>query len=493
MSVSLSSIPIKVYLVVDGAVVPITACHISFEVDGASVADCELAVGGANITGGATVTTLDYPRGTPAQIHVVLDNSLIGGSDYVPASGDNEVFNGYVDDCGPGSLSSGSFGVEIRLFGQLSRLDDGTLQASNYTASAWTDFSTPSPTSYGGALRLFPGLDQDFAQAYLAGTLGIATDKNSWAQSQAGLLVASQLGFTPNTAVAGILKDITGKFTWADRVEPGVRLNVAQLIEDWHRTSFRMTSWYGRFRQVGQLLGCRLIEDPQGLQWVPFTPFQNSTVATYKAILPSTYTAIAREVRDARQYSGWVLSPSQGAANFSVLTSGVWRRPGEAPGVIQITDAPPYMRSTFGNTYTSSESQDASEGFPSPSIVQSIGNLAAREVGLAANYMPRSYMVASPFVRTDLGLLTPVEIIYPDLHGVPTPPSIYGVVLGISISISSSPGSAVTRLRVGYARTASQQTLEVDDEPTPHPLWDSGYAGRSLVASSSGASPFIQF
>ena len=106
--------------------------------------------------------------------------------------------------------------------------------------------------------------------------------------------------------------------------------------------------------------------------------------------------------------------------------------------------------------------------------------------------MGRSLTLECPF-RMDIGVCTPVRMLYPDVAGtgLHEAAAIYGAVESVSIMLDASSKRAVTVLEIMYARSEQQQKQDIDSYPGPagqpsggapylHPIWAKTYLGRRL-------------
>jgi hypothetical protein len=239
-------------------------------------------------------------------------------------------------------------------------------------------------------------------------------------------------------------------------------------------------SFFNCFQQLGNTFGFRLLETPSSIKLIPFTPFVSSDNCT--PIEPDSYILVNRTVSSARQCSGVAFGNGSADGSSAAPFTGIYKRP-SGEGQLAVLPAPPHL-ATVSLANLTEDGTPANDGtllIPTEEVRATIGEAAAREACLQANYGDRYYTVVCPFVRLDLSPCSPVKIQYPSLYANigSFAASIYGSVRLVNISIDAE-GSVTTTLTVGYARTSSQQESEIDTSPRSHPIWATTFTGQGI-------------
>lgn len=192
-------------------------------------------------------------------------------------------------------------------------------------------------------------------------------------------------------------------------------------------------------------------------------------------------------------------SDAQGAATFSVY--GAYKRPGaptptntldpqgDALGLLLPMPAPVWLS---GKAARQETAVVVGTGLIGASAVEirRFGDPYARELALKQAYGGRSLVVECP-LRMDIGVCSPVKMVYPDVAGtgLQDAAAVYGAVESVTIILDAASKRAVTVLEIMYARSEKQQHQDIDPGPfggTPggptylHPVWAKAYLGSRL-------------
>lgn len=472
------------------ATVPISSFSVTFNAESPNLLTAQV-LPGTVMAQGQGLTTINFPRGTSVELFVeyktdfdVYTSGIRGG--YTPPTYSTfRLFRGYVDDIGPSSVQEGTFSIELRAEGYLNALNIGTLQSGRYLASSLIEFTNGAlplgSPFYGGEL-----VDEqsNFGRDFIRAMIRIA---NATGPQNSGSLTETVLSQyfgadSTNSVASGLLAGILTNLTYRKGVSLGVRSYVASWLGTMMRMDYKNASFYRRIADVGALLGFRLHETAEAITLVPYTPFVASK--SCRVISPDTYNRVGRVVESATQFQGIALAPSRGSDTPINVFVGHHARETSGPGKIEVTDAPTWLRSGAAADQATFEAQGDIPGSAlSSDVILDLGNQMAREMLLTLNYQPRSYVVSCPFLRTDLSPLTAVRIDFPTTLGLDLT-SVYGSIQKVTIQCDAQAGSATTTLQVGYARTAEQQSAEVDSGLYTHPVWSSAFTGRRLDGSA---------
>lgn len=483
---AITTVLAKLILAIDDVNYAITGADLSFESDGINTAICTLACGYGSSGGhGAAPSALGFQfgnkstkfvRGTPATI------SLGHAGNFTSEGG--TIFTGYVDEGGPSGIQSGNFVVRVKLVGQLHALNTGTLQLSNIIPTSYAD--TSQPISVFTAQSVEPPyitpeeVLTDFGKAVVASFTQLASGKDANGEDLPegnGVVtnntVINILRETFNTGInqqaTDILKKIVPHLLLRSQ-DVGFACNLWYLYNSLLSNDFRYESFLGRMHSLGQMLGFRIIETPAGLALMPFSPFIIKTVAT--DLLPSTYSSLNWTTSGNTQYIGCALVAGNCNTGDNLL-AGLYKRPGNPTGVVLTRTAPPFIR--MADSRVDGSPSDARMPWASDEARAIVGDAMAREYCLEAAYSQKSLTVTCPYLRTDIGQLTAVRVVYPRVVEDVAGAEVYGSVLRVRISIDATSQHASTTYDIGYLRSSEQQRIEIDaDTETsgiPHPIW----------------------
>lgn len=472
------------------ATVPVSSFVATFDADAPNVLSASLPPGSVGGQGQA-LTSINFPRGTSVELWIQyrtdfdrLTSGVKGG--YTPPTNETfRLFRGYVDDLGPGNVADGSFTIDLRAIGNLNLLNIGTLQSGRYLASSLIEFTNGAlplgSPFYGGEL-----VDEqsNFGRDFMKAMIRIA---QATGPQNSGSLTETVLSRyfgadSGNTAAAAYMGGLLTNVAYRKGVSSGVRAYIASWLGSLMRMDYRNASFYRRIQDVGRILGFRLHETAEYTTLIPYTPF--ITAKSCRVITPDTYQRVSRVVASADQFQGLAIAPSRGSDTPINVFVGHHARETAGPGKIEVTDAPMWLRSGAAPDLATNEAQGDIPGSAlSSDVILDLGDQVARHMLLERNYEPRSYVVTCPFLRTDLAPLSGVRVDFPKTLGLDLT-SVYGSVQKVTISCDAQAGSATTTLQVGYARTAQQQSAEVDSGLYPHPLWSTAFTGRRLDGST---------
>ncbi len=487
--------PFDAHLEIDGNEFPLTSFQVDYIAHQVSQAFCNLAVGFAgDSSGGRGASALQIPHGTPAKLVMNVYGDVedpVSGT-LLLQEGEQTVFNGFLDDIGPGNLAMGQFNVRAKLVSRLQVLNGGSLQMSKLTPRSWLDTTVGLPRFKRTDVRdaktgqgfTLPDVDQDFWGALKKVLLAIAnTGELGGNAPQANALKEfidffNDGGNNPNVEAAAVLNDIVGSLIPGPMKTAGLTRGLPTHLNTLFSGDWRMDSFLTRILNMGQEYKFRLIESFSTIQVVPYSPFFSEDKAV--EIHPSTIYDINWHNRQPNNIlgcgilmNGPVVVGSQGSRTDPVFLIGKYKRPvtSTSLGSIVSLPGPCWMtrRGTFDNL-TAVHMADLG-------VQEAVGNPYAKECALEMAYVGSQVQVSTP-MRTDIGLLTPVKLIYPEISGTELGPAVYGSVQAVSIQADALQKRAGTVMEIGYVRSQTLQSAELSSHN--HPLWTELYGGGRL-------------
>ncbi len=487
-------VPVTARLKIEDASYELAAFEITYVVNGPATAQADLSVGFKGDKSGTTgAGLLPHKRGVAAILEVTVADDVIdpvSGTELL-RQGVYDAFTGVLDDFGPGNLSKGNFNLRVSLVSSLAILATGSLQLNHLIASSYLDTTVPMTLSGHGSdadAEISPegagftilGLEADvwkeiqrvFNQIAGSGITG-RKDRGAIRDFQA------RFGTDVNTDAIAVINTLKGSLVFNERFKiPGVLSALAAYTNILFTNDFRMQSFYNRTVSLGQEFKFRIIENFAGIKIVPYSPFFQAAAAT--TIYPSTVTDMNWANREPNSVLGVAMTlagPALDAPDDVDPTQfiGSYKRPvdqGAAPlGAIVTIPSPPWMAN---KQYF----RDITYGISAPiTVVGEIADSYAKEMGLELAYRGYGLQITGPF-RLDIGLCTPVRVLYPSLPGTDLGPSVYGSVQMVKLCMDAVKKQAYTTMEIGYARSDRLQAQELSDYT--HPIWTSGYAGERL-------------
>lgn len=488
------TVPFSAELVIDGKHFPLTSFSVQYVAHQVSTAQANLSVGFKGAAQSTRVSEAFVNHGTPAQISVTVDGEVRdpASQTILLKAGTYTAFDGYIDDVGPGNLQMGSFNVRARLVSKLATLNTGSLQVSRLAPTSYLDTTAQlrrfnnkqanvgvSDTEFTEA-----GLEEDFWHEVKRVLLAIANTGlgfGSEIEGQRGPLQEfidffNDGGNNPNVEAAAILDLLQGSLVPGLLRESGATRGLPDYLNVLFSGNFRMDSFLTRIRDLGQEFKFRLIESFNGPKVVPYSPFFTEDLAT--PIHPSTVHGINWTNQQPNNILGCaiMLGGASVLGNPTPNTTyliGKYKRPIKATqlGAIPTFPGPNWL--SIKNPLDGSSS-----GFAVDESMQStIGNLYAKETALEMAYMGSMLQIEAP-LRTDIGLLTPVKIIYPQIAGTDLGPAVYGSVQAVRLEADALSKKACTVMDIGYVRSQALQSLELASYQ--HPVWTEQYRGGRL-------------
>lgn len=496
-----------------------------------SRAICELAVGtNSRDPHGrkAVPANFLFVRGTPAKVVVEIDQDVGSVSDGADGrqgrslllrKGTHVLFDGVIDDGGPSNLAHGRFNMRVVLVSNLIYLATGSVQYAGL----------PSGYLGGGLANLlndqFPVQIKDdptvnfwasMRDAYIRiidipeNLIGSASSNALQVFLQKFLKQDNGTGtVTRSTVNVDLLNAIVGYLPGGVFKDTRMSAVVTAYFNGELHYDLAQQSILQRIKSLGEDFHFALIENGLGYAVVPYTPFvpRTAIVSTiwpdtvYSAQWTSQSTATIAGLAFVDALDGTMFNvPLNGKPTFAIY--GSYARPGtpipenpldpngNALGMLIPLPAPAWLSGQTGHKNTFERVKQTRADYAAE--LQKFGDPYARELALKQSYMGRSLTLECPF-RMDIGVCTPVRMLYPDVAGtgLQAAAAIYGAVESVSIMLDASSKRAVTVLEIMYARSEQQQKQDIDSYPGPagphsgsapylHPIWAETYLGRRL-------------
>lgn len=488
---AVTTIGVKAILSIDGTNFDLTSFDVTYIANQVARAVCFISIGFKGYGQGVAAQGLSSSlvRGTPAQLILTVANDVTDPISDTPLlkSGTYIALDGLVEDVAPSNLSYGQFNFKVLIVSKLAILSSGTLQLNNLAPQSWFDTSVvmgylngPNGTSIAPTVPQFDGgaIGADFwaelARVFEAiSATGLATGSSNVRSAVAQF--AAAFGTDVNVNALAVLQNISGSLPLA----PGVQtlgVGIASYLTNMFLGQYHMESFYARVITLSQEFRFRVFESFTGLHVVPYSPFYAASDAV--SIYPSTYTAANWINREPNSVLGAAIM----AAGASVTSTdpnipylvGSYKRPiSQNPfGIILPVPSPPWILNyqNYNDNFVVST--------PDVTTSQIIGDNLARDTALDFAYRGSAIQLLGP-LRTDIGLFTPVQVLYPSIAGgITNGPSVYGSVQMVKLHMDSVTKTADTTMEVGYVRSAAMQSLEVDGYV--HPIFASNYTGARL-------------
>lgn len=489
MAVDATVIGPRIRMVTAGGLYELQGVQCRFAANGINVCIATLAVGRKE-TGDSTVF-IGFDRGDEARIIVNGATGFSTGSQAPNQTvafnvDDYDLFDGVIDDFGPGSLKFGQFSVQVRIFGRLALLASGTLGSSSVSPSSHLD--TAVFFAYGTGSGDAPGMinltdvQVGFWQPLRDAMQAIALQSNA-PENSVAKAVQQLFGADVNAAAAGLLDEIQGGLDWNSRSRQfatGITTSLnALMMSQWQFDSF-----FQRIVKMGELLRFKLVENGSALRVVPYTPFFSRQDALI--VGPRTYDQFGWDNKsEFRNYAGCVLV--EGAHHdisdpAAVGVVGSYRLPGNNPyGQAHVGTVPAWLGTIDENMFTGGGGARAFTALSSSGL----GDRLAKFMTWELNYQNRRFSFSCPFLRADIGPLEAVRLDFPsapEIIGGTDTPAIYGSVETVDVTIDATARAARTTYSVGYARSYQQQQRQIDPDldPGEHPFWGTNYVGGRL-------------
>lgn len=486
----------------------------------------DLAVGtNARNPKGAKAIPADFVfvKGTPATVVLRLDsdvNSLRGprgGSDNLLKAGDHTLITGIVDDGGPSDLANGKFNLRVVIVSRLLYLATGALHFSN-TTSAYLrtdELMELTNNSYEGSIDL-EIFRRDFwegiTDAFSFVLKHQSQDKFGLQNKYVEFLANPSDGGSPESAEAvqsykaepGTVAAKNALDLIQGKLKGGIFNSVmAEVVHGYLSAEFHkdlvQQSMLSKAQALADDFFFAIVEHGAGIGVVPYTPFAPTDL--HKPLWPSTVLRASWVTQSTSVVAGLVFLDNPngpiGEANTKTESStvdilGGFRRRGVAQakntidpngnsvGLFTTLPAPAWLKSPLIGRITDGD-------------LRLYGDPYAREIALRQTYVGRLLAVDCP-LRMDVGLCTPVRLVYPTIAGTPIDEAIsmYGAVEGITLILDAAAKQAGTQLEIMYVRSKQHQAADVEATrfirsrdgkrggAFQHPLWAEAYAGRRL-------------
>ena len=467
-------VPVDIRLTIGGVSYPLIGVDVNYTTLGINSCVCSIAVGRGASSGSGAPVSLAFTRNTAAQVHVYSDPiSTNGQTDVLPPNG-FLVFDGFVDVGGPTSVSFGGFSAQVRLMGKLSKLNNGTVQTSNIVPSSYAD----TTVNLNRTLVLSPLADiAKFGTALTSALVKMATGGVADTPGIVVTALRAAFGETVNAEAAAMLGQIVSHLDLRSDLVEGHAVTLHEMYIQSLTASTRMDSFYRKLLHLTDALKFRLLEIPGGIYLVPYNPIFPISFA--RDITPQTYSSLSWSTEGASQYAGAALI---GKAKGEPIVVGLYQRPGGA-GLVMTEMAPQICMYGGGNAVTSPMLAKVTADRTAPFFIENIGSLGdnmARQLCLERIYAARQVQITVPFFRVDIGPLSSVRILYPEITDQ-LGAEVYGSVQQVRISINASSKTATTTYDVGYVRSYSEQQSDIEDAPDVlHPIWAYNLYGTRL-------------
>ncbi len=489
----------RIRMVTSGGLYELQGVQCRFAANGINVCIATLAVGRKE-TGDETVF-IGFERGDEVRIIVNGATGYSTGSQTPNQTvafnvDDFDLFDGVIDDFGPGALKFGQFSVQVRIFGRFAFLASGTLGSSSIAPASHLD--TAVFFAYGTGSGDAPGMiDLTDVQAEFWGPLrdamqAIALQTNA-PENSVAQTIQTLFGADVNSLAANLMDEIQGSLTWNSRgreFATGITTNLnALMMSQWQFDPF-----FQRIVKMSELLRFKLVENGSVLRIVPYTPFfprQDALV-----VGPRTYDTFSWDNKsEYRNYAGCVLVegahhdvPNPAAAGVV----GKFKLAGSDPyGQVHVGAVPAWMAQIDENMFTGGGGTRAFSALASSGLGDSLAKFITWEL----NYQNRRFTFSCPFLRSDIGPLEAVRLDFPsapEITGGTDTPAIYGSVETVDVTIDAAARSARTTYTVGHARSFSQQKFQIDPDldPGEHPFWNTNYVGGRLDSQQTRGPSF---
>ena len=505
-------IPVHMTLYVQGGgTYQLQGVTCTFQANAINVAKVTLAVG-TNSEG--EIVDLNIERDAKAQIVIQSTfgeevsstqpttngiQNLGSYGDYGRLIKDNKpfvLFEGTVADNSPANISFGKFSVTVTLFGRLNQLVSGTAQTSSLTPKSYMDVQVAYPFGQGeddpGLIRVgealstagfWPAVRGALQRVAAVGPSAGAISANSVTQT-----IFDNFGLDLNAKAINSLQGIDGQLDWHPSIAGVVPAMVYHFNEQL-RANWFYGSFFNTIMQLGEQLSCCVIENGEGVAVVPHHPFWSRT-DNYRHIYATTWSGFQWTNKgEPANWAGVVLVESTANENEQQgtgdgLVVGLGKIPTAEFGQVHVGPAPGFM-SAPSNALRHGLSEEARSTGGGEALRQLFGDTYAKLMALDLNFSWRSCQVVCPFVRTDIGPLSAVEVHYPEVPEITggsdtTGFGVYGTVQSVTIAIDATANTAQTIFNIGYVRSLNQQRGIVEALSLPHPFFTTNYTGARL-------------
>lgn len=456
-----------------------------------------------------------FVKGTPATVVIRLDSDVHslrgprGDSDLLLNAGDHDLITGIVDDGGPSDLANGKFNLRVVIVSRLLYLATGALHFSNTSAAylRTTELMDITNNGWAGSINLeifrqdfWKGISDAFVKVLHAQSKDVNGIQNQFVQflAQGGVSAESVLSTIakPGTIAAlNALALIQGKLDGGVFKDDMARVVWSYLSAEFHK-DLAQQSMLSKIQALADDFFFAVVEHGGGIGVVPYTPFAPTDL--HKPIWPSTFIRASWVTQSTAVVAGLVFIDNPngpigiaGDTNPSTTILGGFRREGviqakntidpngNSVGLFTTLPAPAWLKADIGGI--------------NKGDLRYYGDPYARELALKQTYVGRLLAVDCP-LRMDIGLCTPVRLVYPAIAGTPIDEatSMYGAVEGITLILDAAAKQAGTQLEIMYVRSKQHQAADVEATrftrlasgkkggAFQHPLWAEAYTGRRL-------------
>ncbi len=456
-----------------------------------------------------------FVKGTPATVVIRLDSDVHslrgprGDSDLLLNAGDHDLITGIVDDGGPSDLANGKFNLRVVIVSRLLYLATGALHFSNTSAAylRTTELMDITNNGWAGSINLeifrqdfWKGISDAFVKVLHAQSKDVNGIQNQFVQflAQGGVSAESVLSTIakPGTIAAlNALALIQGKLDGGVFKDDMARVVWSYLSAEFHK-DLAQQSMLSKIQALADDFFFAVVEHGNGIGVVPYTPFAPTDL--HKPIWPSTFIRASWVTQSTAVVAGLVFIDNPngpigiaGDTNPSTTILGGFRREGviqakntidpngNSVGLFTTLPAPAWLKADIGGI--------------NKGDLRYYGDPYARELALKQTYVGRLLAVDCP-LRMDIGLCTPVRLVYPAIAGTPIDEAtaMYGAVEGITLILDAAAKQAGTQLEIMYVRSKQHQAADVEatrftrlasgkkSSAFQHPLWAEAYAGRRL-------------
>lgn len=478
---------------------PPVRIQLSFSANGVPQMICWLA---------QSFTDLPFERGDGIELEIeiaanqVHNNSGRGGNAFV-RTGRFVLFNGFVDDVGPGQSQAGQSSTQIVASGKLGALASTTVNVSSRSSLNWQTIPAADPdrddwTSLKRVEQVehplraitqalydamgprqsvsFGGTNAPFEQA-----LSLFSHINESARDYLADM------YIPPLAVDRFNADIAGDS------EVGTYLsNVFNHLRNEVKFDWQRNSVLGKLLEIGSVYMFNVLETGSGSLILPWTPM--GPASTYKTIYGDEYNSVNPQRQGVDAVCGVIVTiPGHTDYERPAPIAGVYARP-VSHGQLVLTDGPQWMVNTEKSPDPDSdEPRAASSGMTSTDEDLAVGNRLARFTAWSYAWQRNALEVTCPFFRTDIAPFDRLRVEVArailrqggssgDVGGGFirgddfTDRYVYGAVDSVNILIDFASGQAATTYRLAYTHSGTEQE-EVDNEISTgeHPFFNANW------------------
>lgn len=393
------------------------------------------------------------------------------------------VLSGVVDDIGPSNVQYGAYGIQVILLGTCAVLSSGSLGYSKVIPKTYRDLNAPFVLGISPSKAPVQLISQQVAtrEGFGSAVRATLTSIARGGDTEAGSITAfieKNFGGSGNRQAADALARLRGDLRFREVGSTVISGMIGQLNElmttNWFNESF-----FDRLIIMGDMLRFRVVEAGTTVQLAPFLPV--FPTADAHVIGPDEYAAANWNLQSYVSYAGCVLTAGNtetGRASDKDGVVGMFKDPrANNFGKVLVQPAPSFI-TEIGTSAI--ETPDPSK--PNKQVVNKIrdvGDKFAQLLTGEANFESRAITLTLPYVSTDYGPLTPVEIRLPSLPGLSTVAgsSIFGIIQKVTLAADAGKEYATTAYEIGYARSELQQQSY---RSVAHPLWADRWRGVDL-------------